>query len=125
MPGMVALKMLVCTTLLRILPSSMTAFRACVWALIFVSWAAWCVSFLGVLLLCRPVEASWRPSLVAEGKAKCGGQDVMVAISQTVTVVSVLTDTACALLPGIMLWKTQIAKTSKLEVFALVSIASM
>ncbi|KAK8115559.1 hypothetical protein PG984_012061 [Apiospora sp. TS-2023a] len=123
--GMVVLKTSVCTTLLRILPPTMTAFRACVYVLIFVSWAAWCVSFLGVLLLCRPVEASWRPSLVAEGKAKCGGQDVMVAISQTVTVASVLTDTGCALLPGIMLWKTQMAKTSKLEVFALVSIASI
>ncbi|KAK8085781.1 hypothetical protein PG997_007052 [Apiospora hydei] len=91
--GMVVLKTSVCTTLLRILPPSMTAFRACVWVLIFVSWAAWC--------------------------------DVMVAISQTVTVASVLTDTGCALLPGIMLWKTQMAKTSKLEVFALVSIASI
>ncbi|KAK7991343.1 hypothetical protein PG988_000137 [Apiospora saccharicola] len=39
----------------------------------------------------------------------------MVAISQTVTVASVLTDTGCALLLGIMLWKTQMAKTSKLE----------
>ncbi|KAK7931056.1 hypothetical protein PG985_001768 [Apiospora marii] len=123
--GMVVLKTSVCTTLLRILPPSMTVFRACVYGLIVVSWAAWCVSFLGVLLLCRPLEASWRPELVAEGKGECGGQDVMVAISQTVTVASVLTDTGCALLPGIMLWKTQMAKTSKLEVFALVSIASI
>ncbi|KAK8070228.1 hypothetical protein PG994_006844 [Apiospora phragmitis] len=122
---MVVLKTSVCTTLLRILPPSMALFRGCVYGLIFVSWAAWCVSFLGVLLLCRPVEASWRPSLVAEGKATCGGQDVMVAISQTVTVASVLTDMGCALLPGIMLWQTQMAKTSKLEVFALVSIASI
>ncbi|KAK7943905.1 uncharacterized protein PG986_013018 [Apiospora aurea] len=99
--GMVALKTSVCTTLLRILPPSITAFRACVWVLIFVSWAAW------------------------EGKPTCGGQEVMVAISQTVAVASVLTDTGCALLPGIMLWKTQMAKTSKLEVFALVSIASI
>ncbi|KAK8044083.1 hypothetical protein PG993_004107 [Apiospora rasikravindrae] len=123
--GMVVLKTSVCTTLLRILPPSMTAFRVCVYVLIFLSWAAWCVSFIGVLSLCRPLEATWRPSLVAEGKATCGGQEVMVAISQAVTVASVLTDTGCAVLPGIMLWKTQMAKTSKLEVFALVSIASI
>lgn len=71
------------------------------------------------------MRASWDKSLVAEGKAKCGSTSNLVGISQTVTVASILTDIGCTVLPGILMLKSNMVKSSKLEVFTLLSIASV
>lgn len=123
--SMVALKTAVCVTLLRILPRTQQGMRIAVWALLSLVWLAWAIDFLAVLFLCRPIKASWDSSLVAQGKAECGAQEVLIIISHLLTAASVVTDIGCTVLPGIMLWRTQIHRTSKLEVFALLSIASI
>lgn len=123
--GMVMIKSSVCVTLRRILPPTQWKMHASVWVLVGLSWASWCVAFFAVILLCRPIEANWNPNLVTEGKAECGSKSVLVGISQTVTSCSIITDVGCTVLPGIMLWKTSMEKTSRLEVFALLSIASV
>lgn len=123
--AMVTLKTAVCVTLLRILPRSQTKMRLSVWVLLGICWSAWAVDFMAVLLLCQPVEAAWDPSFVAEGRGRCGPQEVLIVVSHLLTAASVVTDIGCTVLPGIMLWKTQMHKTSKLEIFALLSIASV
>lgn len=123
--GMVMIKSSICVTLLRILPPFQQKMRICTWVLMGLAWSAWCVAFFGVLLLCRPIEANWNTALVTEGKAKCGSTSVLVGISQTVTACSITTDIGCTVLPGVMLWHTRMAKTMSLQVFALLSIASM
>lgn len=123
--GMVVIKSSICVTLRRILPPTQIKMRTSVWCLMSLSWISWCVSFFGVILLCRPMRASWDKSLVAEGKAKCGSTSNLVGISQTVTVASILTDIGCTVLPGILMLKSNMVKSSKLEVFTLLSIASV
>lgn len=123
--GMVVIKSSICVTLARILPPTQVRMRTSVWCLMSLSWIAWCVSFFGVLLLCRPVEASWDKTIIAEGKGECGSTSNLVGISQTVTVASVLTDVGCTVLPAILMFNSNMVKSSKFEVFALLSIASV
>lgn len=123
--AMVTLKTAVCVTLLRILPRTQHKMRIAVWVLLAICWVAWAIDFMAVLLLCRPIEASWNSNLVAEGKAECGSQVVLIVVSHILTAASIITDIGCTILPGIMLWKMQMHRTSKLEVFALLSIASV
>lgn len=123
--AMVTLKTAVCVTLLRILPRNQRKMRSAVYVLLAICWIAWAIDFMAVLLLCRPIEASWNSGLVAEGKAECGSQVVLIVVSHILTGASIVTDIGCTILPGIMLWKMQMHKTSKLEVFALLSIASV
>lgn len=123
--GLVVIKWSICVTLSRILPPAHGKMRISVWCLMGLSLASWCVSFFGVLLLCRPVQATWDKTLIANGKGECGDSSHMVGISQTVTVASVLTDLGCTVLPGILMFKSNMMKSSKFEAFGLLSIASM
>lgn len=123
--AMVTLKTAVCVTLLRILPQVQSKMRTAVWILLAICWVAWGIDFIAVLTLCQPIEASWNSNLVLEGKAVCGSQVVLIVVSHILTAASIVTDAGCTILPGIMLWKMQMHRTSKLEVFALLSIASV
>ncbi|ROW10407.1 hypothetical protein VMCG_02064 [Cytospora schulzeri] len=123
--GMVVIKSSICVTLSRILPPTHGKMRTSVWCLMSLSWASWCVSFFGVLLLCRPIEATWDKTIIAAGKGECGSTSNLVGISQTVTVASVVTDIGCTVLPGILMFKSNMLKSSKLEAFSLLSIASI
>ncbi|KAL1860419.1 hypothetical protein Daus18300_009192 [Diaporthe australafricana] len=49
----------------------------------------------------------------------------MIGLSHTATVTTIITDLGCAMLPGMLLWKTQMKSQAKLEVFALMSVASI
>lgn len=83
------------------------------------------VTFVGVLLFCSPIEASWNTALILEGKGSCASMEVMIALSHTATASTIITDAACVVLPGIMLWDIQMKKKAKLGVFALLSFASL
>ncbi|TLD07246.1 hypothetical protein PgNI_10361 [Pyricularia grisea] len=128
--AMVMIKTSICITLLRILPhgprkSLTNTLRLCTWTLIGLTCAAWCVSFIGILTLCRPIQASWDKSLVATGKAQCGSQEALIGISQTVTATGIITDFGCTILPGIMLWKSPMGQSFKIQILFLLSVASV
>lgn len=62
-----------CVTLARILPPTQANMRTSVWCLMSPGWVAWCVSFFGVLLLCRPVEATSSPRVTIGGTGPTEG----------------------------------------------------
>ncbi|KAL7628345.1 hypothetical protein AAE478_002547 [Parahypoxylon ruwenzoriense] len=122
--ALATVKSSVCITILRI-AGTRTAMRIAIWTLLAITWASYLVTFIGDMLVCQPIEASWKPELVLEGKAYCSPMELMIGLSHTATGSTVATDLACAVLPGIVLWNTQMDKKAKLSAYALLSFASI
>lgn len=122
--SLATIKSSICITILRIAGTKM-AMRIAVWVLLAITWASYLVTFIGDMLVCRPIEASWKSELVLSGQAYCSPMELMIGLSHTATGSTIATDLACAVLPGIILWNTQMDKKSKLSAYALLSFASM
>lgn len=118
------IKSSICVTLLRIAKTK-RGMEIALWCLLCVVWASFFVTFIGVLLFCRPVQASWDTSLVLAGKATCATMNVMIGLSHTATVSTLVTDIGCTVLPGVLLWSTQMKSRAKLRVFGMLVVASM
>ncbi|KAK9414740.1 hypothetical protein SUNI508_10858 [Seiridium unicorne] len=122
--SLVLIKCSICTTMLRI-ASANQSYRIAIWTLIAVIVGNYLTTFIGILSLCRPVEANWNTSLVTEGRATCAGMDAMIGLSYTSTACSIVTDLACAVLPGVILWRTQMKLRTKISVTVLLSFGSL
>lgn len=122
--GLAIIKSSVCITLYRI-ASAQKLYRIAVLALLGLTICTFFVTFVGVLLLCRPVSANWNTSLIAAGKGECSSQSAMIALSYMSTGSTILTDMACAVFPGIMLYRTQMPLARKISVGLLLSFASV
>ena len=114
----------ICVTMLRI-ANTMKWFRIAVITLLATTWLTWATTFIGVLLLCRPVAGNWDANLVLTGKAKCATMDAMIALSYTSTASTILTDMACAVLPAFLLKNMQMPLKAKIMVGVLLSFASL
>ncbi|WZH44176.1 hypothetical protein QYS62_005194 [Fusarium acuminatum] len=119
------IKSSICVTLRRIAAKAIPAIRYSIWVLFALTWASFCVTFFGILLFCRPIEGNWNTALVLEGKATCASMETLIGISHTNTGTSIVTDIGCFVLPGILLWKTQMSFKAKLQVLCLLSLASV
>ncbi|KAF1977965.1 hypothetical protein BU23DRAFT_550616 [Bimuria novae-zelandiae CBS 107.79] len=122
--GLAVIKSSICITMLRI-ANTMKWFRFAVFALLATTWASWATTFIGVLLLCRPIAGNWDSDLVLSGQAKCATMDAMIALSYTSTASTILTDLACAVLPAFLVKNMQMALRSKILVGILLSFASL
>lgn len=122
--ALVLIKASICVTMYRI-ASANKSYRIAIWTLIAVIVGNYLTTFIGVLSLCRPVEANWNTSLVTEGRATCSGMSAMIGLSYTSTACSIATDLACAILPGIILWRTQMKLSTKISVTMLLSFGSL
>ncbi|RGP63997.1 integral membrane [Fusarium sporotrichioides] len=119
------IKTSVCVTLRRIAAKAVPILQYSIWVLFALTWASFCVTFFGILTFCRPVEANWNTYLVSEGKATCASTETLIGISHTNTATSIVTDVGCVVLPGILLWRTQMSIKAKLQVLGLLSLASI
>lgn len=122
--SLATVKSSICVTLLRIADTK-APLRMAVWALLAITWASFVVTFVGVLLFCRPISANWDVSLIASGEGTCASMEVMVGLSHTATASTIMTDVGCVVLPGLVLWNVQMKRKAKLSVFALLSFASL
>ncbi|CRK24752.1 hypothetical protein BN1723_013378 [Verticillium longisporum] len=114
----------ICVTIQRI-ADTQRIMRISVWILLAITWASFLVTFVGVLLYCRPVEAVWQPALILSGEAKCAPVETFIALGHVATSTTIVTDLALAVLPAVMLWKSQMKTQTKLQVFGLLSFASL
>ncbi|KAK1996009.1 hypothetical protein LX36DRAFT_638740 [Colletotrichum falcatum] len=119
-----AVKMSICFTTLRI-ATTMPKLRMAVYGLLALTVATFFTTFIGVLLLCRPVEANWNQSLIKEGRGECSSVKAMLALSYTSTAATIATDLACAVLPAIILWQTQMKLSTKIVVSTILSFGSL
>ncbi|KAK1988214.1 hypothetical protein LZ30DRAFT_700019 [Colletotrichum cereale] len=114
----------VCFTIRRIITND-KGLRITVWVLLGVTWASFFITFVGTLLYCSPTYAMWTPSMLLSGEGTCGSVDVFVAIGHVATSSTIVTDLALVVVPAIILWKTQMKRQTKFQVFGLLSFASV
>lgn len=122
--SLVLIKASICMTMLRV-GSPLKTLRVCVYILLSFAVGTFLATIIGILLLCKPVEANWNTSLVLEGKATCVSMDTMVGLSYFSTASSIATDLACAILPAFLVWNMQLRKSAKIGVCVLLSFGSL
>lgn len=118
------IKTSICVTTLRI-ATNMTKLRIAVYALMALTIVSWITTFIGILLLCRPVKANWDKSIVLAGEGSCAPDSAMIGLSYFSTATTILTDLVCAVLPAIVLWQTQMKLKMKIVVASLLSFGSL
>ncbi|KAI0835894.1 hypothetical protein F5Y06DRAFT_305521 [Hypoxylon sp. FL0890] len=120
---LVTVKSSISMTLLR-LSSTMPRIRYAIYILIALCITSFTLSFGGSLLMCRPIRANWDFRLLLDGRGECANTDVVFGIAYTSAAITIGTDIACAIIPGIILWKTQLKLKTKLMVGMLLSFGS-
>lgn len=122
--GLALVKSSVCITISRI-ASTKKSLVYTVWVLLAVTWASFFITFLGTLFYCQPVRSIWTPTLIISGAGTCAEVSTFVIIGHVATVSTILTDLALVVVPAIMLWNTQMKRSSKIQAFCLLSFASI
>lgn len=61
--------------------------------------------------MCRPIQANWDKSA-----GNCSPPTVITSLSYLVSAAAVATDWVCAILPGFMLYKTQMKTATKVSI---------
>ncbi|KAI1210079.1 uncharacterized protein F4807DRAFT_467230 [Annulohypoxylon truncatum] len=120
---LVLVKGSICMTMLR-LTLTMKYIRWAIYVLLWLSICAFIISITGSATSCRPFSANWDLRLIADGKASCSPVSGVLGITYTSTAITIATDIACAILPGVILWKTQLKLKVKLSVGMLLSFGS-
>lgn len=87
--------------------------RYCIplWGVIGLALIAAITTDIAVLAQCRPVAATWDPSI-----GTCANPAVITGVSYFISAVSVLTDWTCAILPAFILWDVQLRWRIKVSV---------
>lgn len=101
------------------------AHRIAVWCLLVFNWIAFLVLMIGVNLYCRPLRAMWTPELIESGEGECAPVNVLVNIGEVATWFTIVSDFALAILPYLILKDTNMTKGAKMQVFGLLSFASV
>lgn len=66
---------------------------------------------MGLFTMCRPIQANWDKSA-----GTCSPPTVITSLSYLVSAAAVATDWVCAILPGFMLYKTQMKTATKVSI---------
>ncbi|KAJ4249732.1 hypothetical protein NW762_012073 [Fusarium torreyae] len=106
--ALVFIKASICVTLLRI--AIVPIHRYIAWATLLMAVASAIIVFISLFVLCRPLHATWT------GQGTCAPASTLAILSYFVSASSLVTDLVCAVLPGFMLWKTQMKTATKISI---------
>ena len=76
-------------------------------------------SLVGIVASCSPPSAFWDPST-----GTCNATVNLVA-AYFISICSILTDFALAILPGLMLWNIQLKRTIKISLGIILALAAL
>ncbi|CVL03805.1 related to integral membrane protein PTH11 [Fusarium proliferatum] len=106
--ALVFIKASICSTLLRI--AVVPIHRIIAWATLTMSICAALIVFISLFVLCTPLPATWT------GQGTCASPSALAILSYFVSAASLVTDLVCAILPGFMLYKTQMKTATKISI---------
>lgn len=104
--GSLLIKASICATLARL--ATQRRYIYTVWGLTAISFVTTLIAMVAVLVRCKPVAASWDPSL-----GTCIDQSIIIALTYAVSAVNIVTDWSVAIIPVFILWNLQMRKTLK------------
>ncbi|KAI0006417.1 hypothetical protein F4779DRAFT_596471, partial [Xylariaceae sp. FL0662B] len=87
------------------------------WFVIIATVAGCVVPGVVVITLCRPLAAQWDPSL-----GTCGDYTIITKLSYAVSVITIVTDWTCAIIPCILIRRLNIPQKHKLPLMATLSL---
>lgn len=96
--GSLLIKTSICVTLIRI--ATQRRFVYILYGLIAI---------LAVLVRCRPIAASWNPTL-----GTCLPQTIIITLTYVVSVINIINDFSVAIIPVFMLWNVQMRRKLKI-----------
>ncbi|KAF4980321.1 hypothetical protein FZEAL_3638 [Fusarium zealandicum] len=108
--ALVFIKCSICVTLLRI--AVIKAHRIIIWITIAVSIMSTLIVVIGLMAMCRPINANWD----ANAGGECSPPVVIVSLSYLVSAAAVATDWTCAVLPSFMLYHSQMKRATKISI---------
>lgn len=115
--ALVFIKASICATLLRI--AVMPTHRAIAWATLGMAICSALIVFISLFVLCRPLPATWT------GEGSCASPATLAILSYFVSASSLVTDLVCAVLPGFMLYKTQMKLATRVSVTIVLGVGAM
>jgi hypothetical protein len=122
--AMTLIKASICITLRRI-AAAKRSLRIIVWVLLAITLVSFIAAFVGTAVQCIPFETHWKPQLIESGDGWCAPTVIFIALGYIATVCTIVTDAALVVVPAMLLWKTQMKFQAKLQVFGLLSFASL
>ncbi|KAK9424291.1 hypothetical protein SUNI508_13744 [Seiridium unicorne] len=105
----VPIKSAICVALIRITPRRI--YHWILYGTMFFATVSCLVTDITILSWCKPISATWDPST-----GSCADQSVIVNVSYFISVISILTDWLCAILPAFILWDIQLRFRVKVSV---------
>jgi len=98
-------------TILRITTNKI--YRFLTWAIVGLSCTSCIIGFFAVIFVCSPMEKSWMGAYV---NGKCADPTIITKISYLISVLAVITDWGCAIIPAIVVWGLQMRPRVKISV---------
>ncbi len=83
-------------------------YRYPLWCVIIATIVGCVIPGVVVITLCKPLAAQWDPSL-----GSCGDYTIIAILSYAVSIITVLTDWTCAIIPILLVRKLQIRAHQK------------
>ncbi|KAF5009865.1 hypothetical protein FDECE_3938 [Fusarium decemcellulare] len=98
----------ICITLLRI--ATQRSHRIIIWATLVFTELSTLAVVIGLFCLCQPLAAFWGEP------GKCVDPIVITALAYLISIGAVIADWSCAIVPGFILWKTQMKTATKVSI---------
>jgi hypothetical protein len=108
----------ICITLLRIAIEKYH--KWVLYATLTISTLVSVIGFIGVLTVCKPVEAQWEMTA-----AQCASRSVIISLNYLISAGAIVTDWSCAIVPALILWKSQLKTKVKLSVGIVLGLGSL
>lgn len=110
----------ICLTMARIFAYQARYIRVAAFALLGITWAAFIVALVGILMGCEPISANWE-----NATGKCSSKLTLATLTYTITATALFIDLAMVVLNAAVLWKTMMPRSSKIQAFSFMSFASL
>lgn len=80
-------------------------------AIIVISAGSCLSGVIGLLITCRPLAAKWNPGL-----GTCSGNEIILLGSYAFSLIAIVSDFACALIPYLIVRKLEMPRRSKITI---------
>lgn len=97
----------------------MPTHRAIAWVTLGMAICSALIVFISLFVLCEPLPATWT------GEGTCASPATLAILSYFVSASSLVTDLVCAVLPGFMLYKTQMKLATRVSVAIMLGVGAM
>ncbi|PSR79578.1 hypothetical protein BD289DRAFT_442227 [Coniella lustricola] len=111
------IKSSICLTMLKIITDK--PLRVVIWVCLVASVASAMVGFVAVVALCQPLAYYWNTSI--DG-GWCASTQIITGISYLISIMAIVTDWTCALIPCFVVWNLQMRSRLKASVCAVLAL---